>query len=511
MFKKLFTIMFILIFIFSPIYLIFSNVIYALGVRPLIFDFNMQPGENKEFEIYLTPSSTNTDVEITFYNPIQNLSGGLNYELGDLEKHQVLNWISLDRNQVIVPAGEIQVVKGTIDVPYNASGTYIAVLMIEEVENENNSNQNVFNFQVRYAARIIINVLTPAQRTRAEIKEMYLNKNKDGNPQINAHIINTSSLYFNAEAEVTLRDSNNRLIERLNIISETASKANKLSTRIYPSSEVIFKGELNQPVYPGKYTLQVHLKYGDNQQLVERNNIILEEKLRKSGPRRYVSFEPDIISKNLKAGSPSTQVIELNNLYNEEIKIKINKKELFDNPLHSVFNIGEVVLRGGEEFLIKPSGSARSVFIFRSPRDASAGGYYGELELEVFNKNDELLEKRKIDLEMLIGEGWEYNAEMNNFKYEKNEDLQSFSLELENLSSAHISPGGVVILKNGEEQVIKTINLFAAEELKKLLPGKTVNMLGRTTQIEIGTYKAEIVLTNNNAEIKKINTSVTVN
>jgi hypothetical protein len=491
--------------------MIFTNVIYALGVRPLIFDFDMQPGENKEFEIYLTPGSINTDVKITFYKPIQNLSGGLNYELGDLEKHQVLNWISLDRNQLIVPAGEVQIVKGTINVPYNASGTHIAVLMIEEVENENDSNKTLFNFQVRYAARIIINVLTPGQRTRAEIKEMYINNNKDGNPQINAHIINISSLYFNAEAEVTLRDNNNRLIERLNIISETAFKANKLSTKIYPSSEVIFQGELNQPIYPGEYILQVHLKYGDDQQLVERRNIIIKEELRKSGPKRYVSFEPDNISKNLKAGSSFTQVIDLNNLFNDEIKIKINKKELFDNQEHSLFNIGEVMLRGGEEFVLKPSGSARSVFIFRSPRDASAGGYYGELELEVFDKNDELLEKRKIVLEMLIGEGWEYNAEINNFKYEKIEELQSFSLELENHSPAHIIPGGIIILKNGEEQVIKTINLFAAQDFIKLLPGETVNLLGKTTQIEAGTYKAEIVLTNNNAEIKKINTSVIVN
>ena len=149
--------------------------------------------------------------------------------------------------------------------------------------------------------------------------------------------------------------------------------------------------------------------------------------------------------------------------------------------------------------------------IFRSPRDASAGGYYGQLELEVFDKDDELLETRNIDLEMMIGEDWDYKAEIDNFKFENQEGVQSFSFDLKNLSSAHINPGAVVILKNGSDQIIKTVNLSAAEEVEKLLPEKSTNLIGRTTLIEAGSYSAEIVITNNNQEIERMNTSVDVN
>jgi len=493
------------------ILLVFNSLIFAAGVTPMILNFNMQPGDSRNFKLTLTPGNNQERVSLSLYNPVQNLDGGLTYNLANPEVNTYLNWIELAENEVIVPAGQERVVGGTINVPYNAAGSHTAVIMIEPLEGVNIGTTDMMTFKVRYAARINITVDRPGQRARAEIAEFNIEKNNNGNPQLYANIKNISTLFFNAQAEGVLRDVNNRLIERLNINSEASIRANNISTLIYPNSEVIFSGELSQPLYPGEYTLQVYLKYGDNRQLVERKTITLEEELRKSGPRRYISFEPEIISDNLRAGAPSTQVIEINNLYNQEIKLKINQQELFEKGEHSLFNIGELQMRGGEEFVLEPRKSARSVMIFRSPRDASAGGYYGQLELEVFDKDDELLETRNIDLEMMIGEDWDYKAEIDNFKFENQEGVQSFSFDLKNLSSAHINPGAVVILKNGSDQIIKTVNLSAAEEVEKLLPEKSTNLVGRTTLIEAGSYSAEIVITNNNQEIERMNTSVDVN
>jgi len=493
------------------ILLIASLSIYAAGVRPMVLDFKLEPGESREFKLTLTPGGTTENLVLLLYHPVQKMDGSLSYISGENGDYDYLKWVSLEEREVIVPADQEKVVKGEINIPYNASGSYTSVIMIEPEEEKNFGPQDIMKFMVRYAVRLNIYIDTPGQRARAEMNNLRFDKNDAGNPQISVNIKNISSLHFNAQAEVTLRDQNRRLIERLNLISRAAERRNNPSTKIYPNSEVIFSGELSQPLYPGEYTLQVYLKYGDNRQLVERKTITLEEELRKSGPRRYISFEPEIISDNLRAGAPSTQVIDINNLFNEEIKVKINQKELFEKGEHSLFNIGELQMRGGEEFVLEPRKSARSVMIFRSPRDVSAGGYYGQLELEVFDKNDELLETRNIDLEMMIGEGWEYNAEIDNFKFENQEGVQSFSFDLKNLSSAHIKPGAMVILKNGSDQVIKTVNLSAPEEVEKLLPQKSVSLIGKTTQIEAGTYDAEIVVTNNNQEIERMNTSVDVN
>ncbi len=497
-----------LIIIFVII-LFFHLEVSAVGVKPLVLDYNMEPGQQEEFELIFTPGNMQETVILSLYNPTQNLTGGLNYSLGDPNIHPMLDWVRLEDEEIIINRGEETIVKGKIEIPYDAEGSHTAIIMVEPVEQE--QENEVFYFKLRYAVRLNIDIDKPGQRPRAEMTEIKFERNEEGNPIVYSHIKNVSSVNFDAQAEATIRDENNRLIERLNIASKVAARGNRISTKIYPNSEVIFSGELSQPLYPGEYTLQVYLKYGDNRQLVERKTITLEEELRKSGPRRYISFEPEIISDNLQAGAPSTQVIEINNLFNEEIKVKINPKELFEKGQHSLFNIGELQMRGGEEFVLEPRKSARSVMIFRSPRDASAGGYYGQLELEVFDKNDELLETRNIDLEMMIGEGWEYNAEINNFKFENQEGVQSFSFELKNLSSAHINPGAMVILKNGSDQIIKTVNLSAPEEVEKLLPEKSVNLIGKTTQIEAGTYNAEIVVTNNNQEIERMNTSVDVN
>lgn len=500
----------IFVYIFI-VFLICNFNIQAAGVRPMVLDFSLNPGDNKEFKIILTPGGSVENLKLSLFHPIQNLDGGLSYISGESGEFDYLSWINLEEKEVVVPADEEREVKGNIIVPYDASGSYTSVIMIEPQEEESFGPQDMMSFKVRYAVRLNIDIDTPGQRARAEINNLRIEKNGDGNPQISLNITNISTVHFNAEAEATLRDENKRLIERLKLVSKAAERAKSLSTRIYPNSEVIFSGELSQPLYPGEYTLQTYLKYGDNRQLIERKTLYVEEELRKSGPRRYISYEPEFISENLRAGSPSTQVIDINNLFNEEIKIKIKQIELFDELKHSLFNIGELQIRGGEEFLLAPRGSARSVLIFRSNRDTLAGGYYGKLSLEVFDKNEELLETRNIDLEMLIGENWEYSAKITDFNFENDEGVQTFKFNLLNLSQAHINPGGIVILKNDENQIMKTINVNTSEKNYKLLPGKVINMIGKTSQIEAGTYNAEIVVTNNNEEIKRINTSVDVN
>jgi hypothetical protein len=381
--------------------------------------------------------------------------------------------------------------------------------MVEQAE-QANSNQSMLNYRVRYAVRININIDRPGQRARAEISTLELAKNNEGNPQLVAHIKNTSPLHFNASAEATIRDENNRLIERLNLVSEAAARANNLETRIYPESEVSFQEDLSQPLFPGNYNLQIFMRYGDNRQLVERKTITLEEELTKSGEVRYLSFEPEIIAAEIRAGAPVTQVIDLNNISNQNYTVKINRAEVVADSRYSLFNTGELQLRGGEEVMIEKRDSERLVFIYRSPRDAQAGGYYGQLELEVIDENEEKIETQTIDLEVLIGDNWEYSLDIASFNFEKIEEVQTFTLDFKNLSPVHIIPRASMSLIDSEGVTVETINLRMPEEKVQLLPEEELRMTARTHEIEPGPYTARIVISNENQEIETIDQRVII-
>ncbi|RAK10619.1 hypothetical protein C8C77_10412 [Halanaerobium saccharolyticum] len=505
MFKKVTLFLLLSLFIF-----VFSAAGTAAGVRPLVLNFDLKPGDTADFELLLTPGSSRETVALIPYHPIQNLSGGLGYEVGDPAQHLALNWIELEQTEVVVPPNQEQVVQGQISVPYDAAGSHTAVIMIEQVAGGQIANPDFFNFQVRYAVRININIDRPGQRARAEITKLELNKNKEGNPQVVAHIKNSSSLHFNAGAEATVRDENNRLIERLNLVSEAAARANNLETRIYPESEVSFQADLSQPMFPGKYNLQIFLRYGNNRQLVERKEINLEEELRKSGEVRHLSIEPELIAEEIRAGSPVTQVIDLNNISNQNYKIKIRRKEVVENNIYSIFNLGELQLRGEEELELQSRNSERVVFIFRSPRDAAAGGYYGQLELAVVDENEKEIETQTIDLEILIGEEWEYSLNIEEFVFEKIEEVQTFTLDFKNSSPVHIIPRASMRLIDDENVTVETINLKLPEGKIQLLPEEKTTMTARTAELEAGTYTAEVVISNQNQEIDTVSQTVVI-
>ena len=481
----------------------------AAGVRPLVLSFDLKPGDSTDFELLLTPGEARETIELTPYHPTQNLSGGLSYEVGDPTKHLALDWIQLEQTQIIVPPGQEQIVRGRISVPFDAAGTHTAVIMVEQADEEN-GNQSLLNYKVRYAVRVNINIDRPGQRARAEISRLELAKNREGNPQLVAHIKNTSALHFNASAEATIRDENNRLIERLNLVSEAAARANNLETRIYPESEVRFQEDLSQPLFPGDYNLQIFMRYGDNRQLVERKSITLEEELTKSGEVRYLSFEPEMIAEEIRAGAPVTQVIDLNNISNQDYRVKINRTEVVDNSRYSLFNTGELQLRGGEELMIEKRNSERLVFTYRSPRDAAAGGYYGQLELAVIDENEEEIETQLIDLEILIGEDFEYRVELGDLEYQKEEEVQTFSTNLKNLSSVHIIPQAALNLIDQEGVTVETLNLRLEADKSQLFPEEAAVISHRTTEIEAGTYTAEIIISSQNQEIDRFEKTVII-
>ncbi|MFW5809177.1 MAG: hypothetical protein ACOCWN_01710, partial [Halanaerobium sp.] len=119
-------------------------------------------------------------------------------------------------------------------------------------------------------------------------------------------------------------------------------------------------------------------------------------------------------------------------------------------------------------------------------------------------------ETQKIDLEVLIGEDWEYSVEVGDLEYQKEEEVQNFRTELKNLSSVHIIPRVALNLIDEEGVTVETLNLRLEEDKSQLFPEESAVMSLRTTEIEAGNYTAEIIVSSQNQEIETIDQTVII-
>ena len=236
----------------------------AVGVRPLTVDMFLEQGETEEFTLELTPSDAEELVELNLHYPHQDLSGSLSYEVGDPDEHEVINWIDMP-DEVTVPPGEEVEVTGEVNVPFDAEGSHTAVIMVEPVVED----EEGITLQVRYAVRVNIHVDAPGLREDAELLDFDLEADEEDQPLLTAHMENPSQLMYDAAGEVTVRDEDRQLIERVTI--ETPGGGEE--TTIYPGAEVLFEGNITEPLAAGQYDLQAFIYYGDGRQIIERKTV----------------------------------------------------------------------------------------------------------------------------------------------------------------------------------------------------------------------------------------------
>ena len=67
---------------------------------------------------------------------------------------------------------------------------------------------------------------------------------------IRALVANPSAWDYLVSGEVTVRDSERRLVERIQLNSEAGARANLTETRIYPGSEVEYTGTVTKRLEP---------------------------------------------------------------------------------------------------------------------------------------------------------------------------------------------------------------------------------------------------------------------
>lgn len=302
------------------------------------------------------------------------------------------------------------------------------------------------------------------------------------------HIENPTELAYGAYGEVTVRDENRRLVER--VVLRTA--AGRQGTRIYPGAEVQFKEVISVPLFPGDYDLRLFMRYADGRQIIQSKQVSLGDEFLTEEALRYLEMSPERISSEIRPGAANTTMLELKNLVGENIYFDLNIADVSPGYERSVFSELEFDLRGSGRNMIYSRSSDRLLAMFRVPREAEAGGYYGSLELEVYSEAGELLETKLIDIEAVVEGELIETVELRDLIAFVDEEETILSLSFRNSGNIAFAPRGIAYIYSEDGEVLKTVPLRLMEDVDRILPQFSGFMTGSVEDLEPGEYRVQV-------------------
>jgi len=473
------------------IILIFPMNILAMQVNPMVINMLLEPGDMEEFQIELTGAIVRDTFQLYLMNTVQNIDGTLRYEDAASITNPVLDWIEIDTNEVTIPANEKATITGRVRVPFDASGSHTAVIMVQQSEAVSRP-ESFMNIRMRYAIRINIDINRPGQIARVEIIDFDLTANDNGNPVITTHFRNTTPLSFPAVADVTIRGEDRRLLERVPVFSKATNLARRDHFRVYPNSELIFQGEVSEQLFPGTYELQLFLRYADGRQAIQRKTVEIGDEFLREETIRYLTLEPENMTLSLRPGASSIQVLQLNNRTNEPIIVRTRPLDIRTDYPYSILSSLEIELRGDTDMQIQPRGTGRQLLNFKTARDLEPAGYYGRYEVEVYNQFGETLETHLIDLSAIVGTDLTKIGEILDLNHNQNIHEHLFSLTVRNNGNIHLAPTASLQLIDETGQVYTNLNLELEED--RILPENIGRLMVERNRIIPGVYTGIISL-----------------
>lgn len=472
---------------------VLSGLALGAAVQPLVFDLKAAPGETIPFSVAVTAQDVQEIIDVSLYGVLQGVDGNLQYSQDF--PNPALNWVQLDSNRIVIPPNEERQITGVVRVPLNAEGTHVVILMVEP-DAGITSGQVTFRF--RYAVRLVINVERAGLRPDVVLESVGLQGDAEGNPIIRAIIHNKSSLLFPVSAEVTIRDENRALVERIQLRpTGQLDPSQPPSINIYPGATLWLDGLVTKPLFPGTYDLRLFTYYADGRQRVHADTFEVEHMAYASAAELFLTVEPESIAVNVTPGGANSQVLTLTNNTTDKLFVEIGAAEIAPNYPYSIFDNFTVELRTPTQVEIEARRSARPVVIIRSPRDIKPGGYYGQMMLTTTNENGELVSQQAVPIAAVVGQDFEYAAEIQSAAvtstaWEESDNTWMLSLVVQNLGNIHIEPVGTVYLKNTQGEIIRTLRTELQEGAQAILPGQTGYLISSDFTVEPGEYTAEM-------------------
>lgn len=263
--------------------LLLSNVANALNlsVSPLLIEMNVKPKFKYKINFNVT-SNADGKFKLSIYNMSQKKTGQMLFMENEESKAKgkakgkskgssIYSWIKLEKLSYNVKKGETINVKGTLQVPKSAKGTFLAAIMVEEDKNTNKATG--IGFSVRYAVIIAINVETRKKiKFQANMGELEV-ANEDGKLTLKSTIENLSKHEFRINSLAQIRDSDGKLVEKVSLKSKSAWQRKDDTSRIFPRGNVELFGVVKSIRKPGKYKILFRNKVGHQRLPAKRKTI----------------------------------------------------------------------------------------------------------------------------------------------------------------------------------------------------------------------------------------------
>ena len=212
-----------------------------------------------------------------------------------------------------------------------------------------------------------------------------MEEDENGEQVIVAAVENTSQLDYLAGVEVSIRDENRSLVERVILRTISAARNKRDLTRLYPGSKVLFIGKPENYLYPGSYELRAIMSYGERGKasFIENINILpgqFKEPARvQSG---YCSIKPEVINVKLEPGQRITESIEITNISRERVYIKTELVDIEEEYAYSL--LPWLRLYADRSLVLLPRQSQKLLNILQLPLNIAKGSYYALVNIKVY-------------------------------------------------------------------------------------------------------------------------------
>jgi len=484
-----------------------SESIGTIGVRPLTIYLELAPNKKGEFtiEAYSTSPKEDASVHIYLAEVAQKEDGSVDFfDAGELP-YSCTPWIKLDKTDLIVPAGEVAKIRGTVLVPAGKSGSRVAAIMVEPGYEKKPTGVSI---KIRYAVVLKLNIQGRPTIEQAELKKIGIKKLADGTAGIEALIANTSEAEFKARGKISLQDSSGKIVAGFPLTTEALERKHKNEEKenkrmkkapqqkdedaqsIFPGARVAFFGRLDKSIPPGEYTAILNLKYG-KKTLTAKQKVVLSQELASLLPKEAAatsSFEIKPANLEIKGqpGGVRAGSFSIVNLTQEPIQVSLSVKDLEYGPE------GETVVREKNstpysaadwieleigECTIGPRLSRGIAVKFAASRSAEPGERYAAIVIEKKHSSAAAAAEQEasssspsaqssspsgqnsstsgqaergiVEVVAIVPGQIEPAAEIVNFKHlTQSEGNLEFLLEVKNSGLSHLEPKGRIMVKD---------------------------------------------------------------
>ena len=469
----------------------------AVGVRPLVVELPLQPGETGRFALTLMPAGQPERVRLRLYQPVQMRTGDLVYQEADPVRFAPAAWVRLDAAEVEVPATQELRVEGQVAVPFGTQGSHTVIVMVEP---QVQAGPGSVGIQVRYAVRLHIRVSGLERPARVEVQEFALEQ-ADGRAQVRAAIHNPSLVDLPVRAEVTIRDDARRLVARVPLMTQAGRRSGQAQTRVYPGSTVDFTAPLTQALVAGRYELQLFVQYGERHQTTLRQELVLQEPLVPSGRPAagdVLVVEPTELVVAASPGGLAIRTLQLANVGGEPLQVYAFARQGLDEGSRSIWPY--LQLRGQLPARLGPGERARLQLTFQSERGQADGGYYGTLVLRAWpaGADPALLPpvaEQRVALGLVVGDPGPPQASVAGVNYRPPataEDEARLVVHLANPGAIHLVPGGRIRLEQASGQAVGQWPLRLAQDGPWVVPGQQADLVAGVPPLSPGAYRAVV-------------------